>query len=135
MVTLGTVDILMIDHGEGKGKMLSQFLSCSGGRGASGAKLIDWKFLIIYKVIAQQLNDVATGKDMVGDVDDKDMVPGNAKVIDVDETIAAKPKVKQTYTRGKAGAHREMAKTIKEDAENMDFARDDKNKDDAKSTA
>lgn len=41
MVALGTVDVLMIDHGEQKGKMLHQFLSRSGGRGTSVAQLPD----------------------------------------------------------------------------------------------
>jgi SNF2 family DNA or RNA helicase len=29
MVALGTVDVLMVDHGEGKGNMLGQFLSAN----------------------------------------------------------------------------------------------------------
>jgi SNF2 family DNA or RNA helicase len=31
MVAVGTVDVLMVDHGEGKGKMLGQFLSRNKG--------------------------------------------------------------------------------------------------------
>jgi SNF2 family DNA or RNA helicase len=31
MVALGTVDVLMVDHGEGKGNMLGQFLSTHKG--------------------------------------------------------------------------------------------------------
>ncbi|KAG1720855.1 P-loop containing nucleoside triphosphate hydrolase protein, partial [Suillus paluster] len=32
MVALGTVDVLMVDHGEGKGNMLGQFLSAHKGK-------------------------------------------------------------------------------------------------------
>lgn len=31
MVALGTVDVLMVEHGEGKGTMLEQFLSVNSG--------------------------------------------------------------------------------------------------------
>jgi hypothetical protein len=77
MVALGTVDVLMVDHGEGKGNMLGQFLSANKG-------------------VFTTIKNVAAGRLPVADADDDDEV----EIIDTPAPAATSSKPQKKVTKG-----------------------------------
>jgi hypothetical protein len=69
MVALGTVDMLMIDHGEDKGKMLGQFLSKNQGM---LFHLIITITMMTNTGVATQLQRALKGDQLDNDEDDDD---------------------------------------------------------------
>ncbi|KAG2088290.1 P-loop containing nucleoside triphosphate hydrolase protein [Suillus cothurnatus] len=77
MVALGTVDVLMVDHGEGKGNMLGQFLSANKG-------------------VFTTIKNVAAGRLPVANADDDDEV----EIIDTPVPAAGSSKSQKKVTTG-----------------------------------
>ncbi|KAG1849023.1 hypothetical protein F4604DRAFT_1935109 [Suillus subluteus] len=77
MVALGTVDVLMVDHGERKGNMLGQFLSANKG-------------------VVTTIKNAAAGHLPVADADDDDEV----EIVDTPAPVAGSSKSQKKVTKG-----------------------------------
>ncbi|KAG0693518.1 hypothetical protein DFH29DRAFT_1007225 [Suillus ampliporus] len=94
MVALGTVDVLMVDNGEGKGKMLAEFLATNTG-------------------VAKKIHQATRGEMVVDDPDDDDVVVE-------DQGTPPLPPQAAPRTYGGKGRARNIANTGDDDGDVFD---------------
>jgi hypothetical protein len=93
MVALGTVDVLMVDHGEGKGNMLGQFLSANKGE----LRLIGMYTILLSAIgVVTTIKNVAAGRLPVANADNDDEV----EIIDTPAPAAGSSKSQKKVTTG-----------------------------------
>jgi hypothetical protein len=93
MVALGTVDVLMVDHGEGKGNILGQFLSANKDE----LRLTGMYTILLSAIgVVTIIKNVAAGRLPVADADDDDEV----EIIDTPAPAAGSSKSQKKVTKG-----------------------------------